>query len=130
MKKVCVLAGAAVGLAPAAVMFAPHAYAKTHEVTCTNAPWLAFAVAEQLPACFGYAGGTDFQSISSVVAECGGNNFGLYSDSVNGVTYHSVRFSAGHKYANMKGFDNKRPFPTLKGIYISRWSGDSICSGI
>jgi hypothetical protein len=130
MKKVTLLAGATVGLAPAALMFAPNAYAKTHEVTCTNAPWLAFAVAGEYPVCFGYNGGADYQEIGSVVEECGGNNFGLYSDSVNGVTYHSVRFYNGSTYAPMKGFDKKRPFPNLKGVYISRWSGDDICSGI
>lgn len=125
MKKVRVLAGIA-ALTPGVIALAPHAAdAATHAVACSpNKPWTRFTHGPG-ELCFGYNGGTAFETFSATQI-CGGNNWGWY----NGHSGEHGILGSGYFHQGTTFVD----LPKLNGgvdeisqVHISGWNGGEVC---
>ena len=120
MKKVRVILGV-VALAPAALALAPPAaHAATRQVECGTPPnhWTEFNEGANYT-CWGYNGGTWAGTSLSASGECGGNNYGWYSESTH-ATGPGTKFHEGTTFTSVHdGF--------FDALHISGWNGTDTC---
>jgi hypothetical protein len=119
MKTVRILVGIG-ALAPVALALAPAAaHAATRSVPCGTAPnhWTELKNGGSTY-CWGYAGGTWDDGLIIASKECGGNNYGWYSDSTSNTGHEN--FVEGTTFRTVKG-------GFITAMHISGWAGTDTC---